>query len=73
MHGEHKVLEAASLAEGSGTEMMYHEIGSLRTWINDSLDQIESNLAKLQDAQQAEKPVIVGQEKIKKELEELNG
>ena len=73
MHGRHKVLEAASLTEGSGTEMMYHEIGSLRTWINDSLDQIESNLAKLQDAQQAEKPVIVGQEKIKKELEELNG
>ena len=73
MHGRHKVLEAATLAEGSGSEMMYHEIGSLRTWINDSLDQIESNLAKLQDAQQAEKPVIVGQEKIKKELEELNG
>ena len=73
MHGRHKVLEAATLAEGSGSEMMYHEIGSLRTWINDSLDQIESNLGKLQDAQEAEKPVIVGQEKIKKELEELNG
>ena len=72
LHGKNKVLEAASFAEGSGTEMMYHEIGSLRTWINDSLDQIESNLAKLQDAQQAEKPVIVGQEKIAKELEELN-
>lgn len=72
MHGEHKVLEAASLAEGSGTEMMYHEIGSLRTWINDSLDQIESNLGKLIDAQEAEKPVLVGQEKIAKELEELN-
>ena len=72
MHGRHKVLEAASLTEGSGTEMMYHEIGSLRTWINDSLDQIESNLAKLQDAQQAEKPVIVGQEKIKHDLENLN-
>ena len=27
---------------------------------------------KLQDAEQAEKPVIVGQEKIAKELEELN-
>ena len=73
MHGRHKVLEAATLAEGSGSEMMYHEIGSLRTWINDSLDQIESNLGKLVDAQEAEKPVIVGQEKIKKELEELNG
>tara|TARA_A100001015_G_scaffold260439_1_gene305140 strand:- start:746 stop:1216 length:471 start_codon:yes stop_codon:yes gene_type:complete len=72
MHGKNKVLEAASLAEGSGTEMMYHEIGSLRTWINDSLDQIESNLGKLQDAQQAEKPVIVGQEKIKQDLENLN-
>ena len=72
MHGKHKVLEAASLAEGSGTEMMFHEIGSLRTWINDSLDQIESNLGKLIDAQEAEKPVIVGQEKIAKELEELN-
>ena len=72
MHGRHKVLEAATLAEGSGSEMMYHEIGSLRTWINDSLDQIESNLAKLQDAQQAEKPVLVGQEKIAKDLEELN-
>ena len=72
LHGKNKVLEAASLAEGSGTEMMFHEIGSLRTWINDSLDQIESNLAKLQDAQQAEKPVIVGQEKIAKDLEELN-
>ena len=72
MHGRHKVLEAASLAEGSGSEMMYHEIGSLRTWINDSLDQIESNLAKLLDAQQAEKPVIVGQEKIAKDLEDLN-
>ena len=72
LHGKNKVLEAASLAEGSGTEMMYHEIGSLRTWINDSLDQIESNLGKLQDAQQAEKPVIVGQEKIAKDLEELN-
>ena len=72
LHGKNKVLEAASLAEGSGTEMMYHEIGSLRTCINDSLDQIESNLAKLQDAQQAEKPVIVGQEKIAKDLEELN-
>ena len=72
MHGRHKVLEAASLAEGSGTEMMYHEIGSLRTWINDSLDQIESNLHKLQDAQEAEKPVVVGQEKIKQDLENLN-
>ena len=72
MHGRHKVLEAASLAEGSGSEMMYHEIGSLRTWINDSLDQIEYNLGKLQDAQEAEKPVIVGQEKIAKDLEELN-
>lgn len=72
MHGKHKVLEAASLAEGSGTEMMFHEIGSLRTWINDSLDQIESNLGKLIDAQEAEKPVLVGQEKIAKDLEELN-
>ena len=72
MHGRHKVLEAATLAEGSGSEMMYHEIGSLRTWINDSLDQIESNLGKLVDAQQAEKPVIVGQEKIAKDLENLN-
>ena len=72
LHGKNKVLEAASLAEGSGTEMMYHEIGSLRTWINDSLDQIESNLGKLQDAQQAEKPVLVGQEKIKHDLENLN-
>ena len=72
MHGRHKVLEAATLAEGSGSEMMYHEIGSLRTWINDSLDQIESNLAKLVDAQQAEKPVLVGQEKIKHDLENLN-
>ena len=73
MHGDKKILEAATLEEGSGTEMTYHEITSLRTWINDSLDQIESNLGKLQDAQEAEKPVIVGQEKIKKELEELNG
>ena len=72
MHGQHKILEAATLEEGSGTEMTYQEIGSLRTWINDSLDQIESNLAKLQDAQQAEKPVIVGQEKIKQDLENLN-
>ena len=72
MHGDKKILEAATLEEGSGTEMTYQEIGSLRTWINDSLDQIESNLGKLQDAQQAEKPVIVGQEKIAKDLEELN-
>ena len=72
MHGKHKILEAATLAEGSGAEMMFHEIGSLRTWINDSLDQIESNLGKLIDAQEAEKPVLVGQEKIAKELEELN-
>ena len=72
MHGKNKVLEAASLAEGSGTEMMYHEIGSLRTWINDSLDQIESNLHKLQDAQEAEKPVLVGHEKIANDLENLN-
>ena len=72
MHGKHKILEAATLEEGSGTEMTYQEIGSLRTWINDSLDQIESNLGKLQDAQEAEKPVIVGQEKIAKDLEELN-
>ena len=72
MHGDKKILEAATLQEGSGTEMTYHEIQSLRTWMNDSLDQIESNLGKLQDAQQAEKPVIVGQEKIAKDLEELN-
>ena len=72
MHGDKKILEAATLEEGSGTEMTYHEITSLRTWINDSLDQIESNLGKLQDAQEAEKPVIVGQEKIAKDLEELN-
>ena len=72
MHGDKKILEAATLEEGSGTEMTYHEITSLRTWINDSLDQIESNLSKLQDAQQAEKPVIVGQEKIAKDLEQLN-
>ena len=72
MHGDKKILEAATLEEGSGTEMTYQEIGSLRTWINDSLDQIESNLGKLQEAQQAEKPVIVGQEKIAKDLEELN-
>ena len=72
LHGKNKVLEAATLEEGSGTEMTAHEIGSLRTWINDSLDQIESNLHKLQDAQEAEKPVLVGQEKIAKDLEELN-
>ena len=70
--GRHKILEAATLEEGSGTEMTAHEIGSLRTWINDSLDQIESNLHKLQDAQEAEKPVVVGQEKIKQDLENLN-
>ena len=72
MHGEHKILEPASLAEGSGTEMTYHEIGSLRTWMNDALDQIESNLCRVQDAQEAEKPVLAGQEKIAKDLEELN-
>jgi len=72
MHGKHKILEAASLAEGSGTEMTYHEIQSLRTWMNDSLDQIETNLERVQEAQQAEKPVLVGQEKIAKDLEELN-
>ena len=72
MHGDKKILEAATLEEGSGTEMTAHEIGSLRTWINDSLDQIESNLHKLQDAQEAEKPVVVGQEKIKQDLENLN-
>ena len=72
MHGKNKILEAASLAEGSGTEMTAHEIGSLRTWINDSLDQIESNLHKLQDAQEAEKPVLVGHEKIANDLKELN-
>ena len=70
--GDKKILDPATLEEGSGTELTYHEIGSLRTWMNDSLDQIESNLARLQDAQQAEKPVIVGQEKIAKDLEELN-
>ena len=52
--------------------MTAHEIGSLRTWINDSLDQIESNLHKLQDAQEAEKPVLVGHEKIANDLENLN-
>ena len=72
MHGDKKILEPATLEEGSGTEMTYHEITSLRTWINDSLDQIESNLGKVQDAQQAEKPVIVGQEKIANDLENLN-
>ena len=72
MHGDKKILEPATLEEGSGTEMTYHEITSLRTWIKDSLDQIESNLGKVQDAQQAEKPVLVGQEKIKHDLENLN-
>ena len=72
MHGDKKILEAATLEEGSGTEMTAHEIGSLRTWMNDCLDQIESNLHKLQDAQEAEKPVLVGHEKIAKDLEELN-
>ena len=72
MHGKHKILEAATLEEGSGTEMTWHEIGSLRTWMNDALDQIESNLVRVQEAQQAEKPVLAGQEKIAKDLEELN-
>jgi len=72
MYGSKKILEAATLEEGSGTEMTAHEIGSLRTWINDSLDQIESNLHKLQDAQEAEKPVLVGHEKIANDLENLN-
>ena len=72
MHGQHKILEAATLEEGSGTEMTYHEIGSLRTWMNDALDQIETNLCRVQEAQEAEKPVLVGQEKIAKDLEELN-
>ena len=72
MHGKHKILEAATLEEGSGTEMTYHEIGSLRTWMNDALDQIESNLVRVQEAQEAEKPVLAGQEKIAKDLEELN-
>ena len=72
MHGDKKILEPATLEEGSGTELTYHEIGSLRTWMNDALDQIESNLVRVQEAQQAEKPVIVGQEKIAKDLEELN-
>ena len=72
MHGDKKILEPATLEEGSGTEMTWHEIRSLRTWMNDALDQIESNLVRVQEAQQAEKPVIVGQEKIAKDLEELN-
>ena len=72
MYGDKKLLEPATLEEGSGTEMTAHEIGSLRTWINDSLDQIESNLHKLQDAQEAEKPVLVGHEKIANDLENLN-
>ncbi len=29
MHGKNKILEAATLEEGSGTEMTYHEIQSL--------------------------------------------
>ena len=72
MYGSKKILEAATLEEGSGTEMTAHEIGSLRTWINDSLDQIESSLYQLQDAQQTEKPVLVGHEKIANDLENLN-
>ena len=72
MYGDKKLLEPATLEEGSGTEMTAHEIGSLRTWMNDCLDEIESNLHKLQDAQQAEKPVIVGHEKIANDLENLN-
>ena len=72
MHGDKKILEAATLEEGSGTEMTAHEISGLRTWMNDCLNEIESNLHKLQDAQEAEKPVIVGQEKIAKDLENLN-
>ena len=72
MYGDKKILEPATLEEGSGTEMTAHEISSLRTWMNDCLDEIESNLHKLQDAQQAEKPVIAGQEKIAKDLENLN-
>ena len=72
MFGDKKILEPATLEEGSGTEMTAHEIGSLRTWINDSLDQIESNLHKLQYAQEIEKPVLAGQEKIAKDLEDLN-
>ena len=72
MFGEKKILEPATLEEGSGTEMTAHEIGSLRTWMNDCLDEIESNLHKLQDAQEAEKPVLVGHEKIANDLENLN-
>ena len=72
MYGDKKLLEPATLEEGSGTEMTAHEIAGLRTWMNDCLNEIESNLHKLQDAQQAEKPVLVGQEKIAKDLEELN-
>ena len=72
MYGDKKLLEPATLEEGSGTEMTAHEISGLRTWMNDCLNEIESNLHKLQDAQQAEKPVSVGQEKIAKDLEELN-
>ena len=72
MYGDKKLLEPATLEEGSRTEMTAHEIAGLRTWMNDCLNEIESNLHKLQDAQQAEKPVLVGQEKIAKDLEELN-
>ena len=72
MYGDKKILEPATLEEGSGTEMTAHEIGSLRTWMNDCLDEIESNLHKLQDAQEAEKPVLVGHEKIANDLENLN-
>ena len=72
MFGEKIILEPATLEEGSGTEMTAHEIGSLRTWMNDCLDEIESNLHKLQDAQEAEKPVLVGHEKIANDLENLN-
>ena len=72
MFGDKKILEPATLEEGSGTEMTAHEIGSLRTWMNDCLDEIESNLHKLQYAQEIEKPVLAGQEKIAKDLEDLN-
>ena len=72
MYGDKKLLEPATLEEGSGTEMTAHEISGLRTWMNDCLNEIESNLHKLQDAQQAEKPVLAGQEKIAKDLENLN-
>ena len=65
IHGKNQILEN----DGIETQNTAFEIESLKKFVCEALDRLETNVWRLNEAQQTEKPHLDGQEKIKQAIE----